>query len=56
MSQRCLKNMTHEEETIAEYGTHIVKQCLRCKVKRWVATKTAPVRSVPIREPLRTCI
>lgn len=33
--RNCIKNMSHEWETIDELPSHIVKQCWRCKVKTW---------------------
>ena len=49
--RKCIKNMQHEWETVEEYPSHIVKQCLRCHVEHYKYRNVdiKPTRFVPIR-------
>lgn len=36
-NRKCIKNMQHEWDTVAEHPSHIVKECWRCRAKRYIA-------------------
>ena len=43
-NRSCIKNMQHEWELVETYRTHLLKQCWRCKVKRWQPRRNIVVR------------
>ncbi|MEE8599429.1 MAG: hypothetical protein V3S69_08015 [Dehalococcoidales bacterium] len=52
--RNCLKNHQHMFDEIDRTSSHIVKQCLRCKVKNWQARNNGITLNLNP-EPLRTC-